>query len=99
MARGYNTDAHGKPFDDETVAAVWEKATAINGFPPAEWRRDRCGRVIRRSAYGDPTSSLGWEVDHYKPAVKGGSDDMVNLQPLHWAMNREKGDKYPWSCP
>ena len=26
---------------------------------------------------------------------KGGSDNIKNLQPLHWKENRSKGDKYP----
>jgi len=99
MARKPSTDATGKPFDPETIAAVWEKGSIISGYPGGEWRRDRCGRVIKSSAYGDTSSPHGWEIDHFKPVDRGGGDELVNLQPLHWKLNREKGDKYPWMCP
>jgi 5-methylcytosine-specific restriction endonuclease McrA len=99
MPRSRNTDAAGRPFDSETVASVWEKATPIVGYPTSDWRRDACGRVIKREAYGDTGSPHGWEVDHLKPVARGGGDEIVNLRPLHWLMNREKGDQYPWQCP
>lgn len=98
-ARKRNTDARGSAFDEETVAIVWNKGSIINGYPSSEWRRDRCGRIIRRTAYGDAQSSHGWEVDHYKPVAKGGGDELANLLPLHWQLNQEKGDRYPWGCP
>ena len=99
MPRSRNTDSSGRPFDAGTIAAVWEKAARITGYPPSEWRRDACGRVIKRSAYGDTDSPHGWEIDHFKPVARGGGDHDVNLQPLHWRMNIEKGDQYPWPCP
>ncbi|MDH4350349.1 MAG: HNH endonuclease [Gemmatimonadota bacterium] len=97
--RQRGTDSHGSPFDDETVSLVWNKGSIISGYRFSEWRRDPCGRIIRRLAYGDIASSHGWEVDHVKPIAKGGGDELANLQPLHWQLNWEKGDRYPWECP
>lgn len=99
MPRSTNTDSTGKPFDDSVVEAVWRKGRPINGYPDSEWRRDGRGRVIKHSAYGDTSSPHGWEVDHFKPVAQGGGDEIVNLQPLHWRLNREKGDQYPWAGP
>jgi hypothetical protein len=99
MPRSRNTDASGQRFLPETIAAVWQKGIPIAGYPATEWRRDVCGRVLRLYAYGDTESPHGWEIDHLKPVARGGGDDLVNLQPLHWLMNREKGDQYPWKCP
>jgi hypothetical protein len=98
MARSRNTDARGEPFSVETIAAAWAKAIPIANYPNTEWRRDRCGRVIKRSAYGDTASPQGWEIDHFKPVARGGGDEIVNLQPLHWRLNQRKGDAYPWDC-
>ena len=37
----------------------------------------------------------GWEIDHLKPVVLGGTDDIENLNALQWQNNRSKGDDYP----
>lgn len=81
------------------MAAVWDKATPIVGAPPAIVRTDPYGKVMARAAYGDTQSAYGWEVDHIQPVTKGGTDELANLRPLHWEMNRQKGDQYPWDYP
>lgn len=98
MARNRNTDVNGKPFAQTTVGAVWKKGRVIEGYDPATWRHDICGKVMKLSEYGNTNSQHGWEVDHIKPVATGGSDDLSNLQPLQWDNNRRKGDTYPWNC-
>ena len=94
MTRSPNTTQSGRSFDDVTVEAVWNKAAKGPGY--VIFRSDAYGAVISRDEYGK-TSQYGWEIDHIKPVAKGGTDDMANLQPLHWENNRQKGDDYP-SC-
>ena len=99
MPRSRNTDAKGRSFDAATVERVWRKATPRPGQDSSVWRRDRCGIPIKRDAHGNTKSPNAWEIDHIKPVAKGGTDDLSNLQPLQWELNRDKGDTYPWSCP
>ena len=93
MARNPNTTTTGNRFDDATAEAVWQK-----GKPEPEYsgfRKDVCNASMQRSKYGDTSSQWGWEIDHIKPVARGGTDDLVNLQPLQWENNRHKGDDWP----
>jgi hypothetical protein len=76
------------------IDQVWDKGSPIKGENPDVWRKDSKGNTIRKASYGTK-GEYGWEIDHKKPVVKGGTEDPRNLQPLHWETNREKSDKYP----
>jgi len=80
----------------ELKSAVWWKGTAIPGYDPKIWMRDRFGSVIKWSEHGNRESKHGWEIDHIRPLRKLGSDDLSNLQPLQWENNVRKGDSYPY---
>jgi 5-methylcytosine-specific restriction endonuclease McrA len=82
--------------DETSKLIVWQKGQVILGYDSRVWRRDMCGKVMRYSDHGE-TTEYGWEIDHILPVSKGGTDHFSNLQPLHWANNRVKSDKYSWA--
>jgi HNH endonuclease len=92
--RKVNTDCEGTAFDKITVAQVWLKALAVRGQDPRRIRADARGAWIAFAEFGR-RSPLGWEIDHARPVARGGSDEIANLQALHWANNRSKGDHWP----
>jgi hypothetical protein len=93
-----NTTRDGRGFDHSTIEMVWNKTLIVPGWNPMLYRKDACGAVISRSAYGI-IGDTGWEIDHIMRVAKGGGDQIGNLQPLQWHNNRHKGDDWPnWSC-
>ena len=99
MTHQTNHTLLNESFDPRTILAVWNKAIIIPDTNPYEFRKDRCGALIKFDDYGNVNSDLGWEIDHVKPVVRGGTDDLDNLQPLNWRNNRGKADNWPnWTC-
>lgn len=73
---------------------VWNNARVMQGYNPNIWRQDLVGAWIKYDQYGEQ-SKYGWEIDHLCPSSRGGSDDISNLNALHWRNNRRKSDDYP----
>lgn len=90
-------------FNKEIIEVVWEKGRIIEGYDPAKFRQDACGAWITRDKYGDKTSNFGWVIDHICPrsllerhnVPEDAVNDVVNLQPMHWANDMLKGESYP----
>ncbi len=99
MTHQPNRTLLNEPFDELKILAVWSKAPIIPKHNQNEFRKDRCGAWIKFTDYGNVNSEYGWEIDHVQPVAKGGTDELKNLQALHWRNNRGKGDDWPdWTC-
>ncbi len=79
----------------QTVLAVWDSATVMEGRDPKEYRKDCHGNPIRFCDYGDCHSPFGWEIDHIVPLARGGSEELSNLQALQWRSCRMKNEFWP----
>lgn len=82
-------------FSDYVINAVWEKASTVEGYDPNIWRKDFANAWIRHDHYG-VESKYGWQIDHLRPSSQGGSDELSNLNALHWRNNNRKSDNYPF---
>ena len=56
---------------------------------------DYSGRLMKKSACGDPNSKYHPTIDHIRPISKGGKDIKGNIEICHRITNEEKGDTFP----
>ena len=57
--------------------------------------RDYAGRLIKKSACGNPHSDYYPTIDHIRPLSLGGSDILGNIEICHRDTNEEKADSFP----
>lgn len=71
--------------------AAWAAARPVADYDSRLIRKDDFGLFIRWSDYGDRNSEYGWEIDHRRATILGGSDRPSNLRALHWRNNASLG--------
>ena len=56
---------------------------------------DYAGRLMKKSACGNPNSSYQPTIDHIRPLSDGGKDVKDNITICHYETNTDKGDYFP----
>ncbi len=77
-----------------TAIELWEKR-----YGNKEEVKDYSGRLMKKSACGDPNSSFHPTLDHIRPLSQGGQDVEGNIEICHRDTNEEKADTFPiWTA-
>ena len=69
---------------------VWDEI-----YGKKETVRDYAGRLMKRSACGNPNSSYHPTIDHIRPLSSGGIDVLGNIEICHRDTNEEKANSFP----
>lgn len=73
-----------------TTLELWNEQ-----FGNKEQVYDYAGRLMLKSACGDPNSRYHPTIDHVRPISNGGKDVKENIVICHRKTNEEKGDSMP----
>ena len=57
--------------------------------------RDYAGRLMLKSACGNPHSAYQPTIDHVRPIAGGGKDTKANIVICHYLTNEEKANSFP----
>ena len=57
---------------------------------------DYAGRLMKKSACGNPNSAYNPTLDHIRPVSAGGCDILGNIEICHRDTNAEKADRFPY---
>jgi len=80
----------GKIDDIDIKDKLWKKAIEIKDKDPKLIKKDLYGNEIHYNDFGKKTK-YGWKIDRITPTEKGGSDDIANLQILHYKKEEQVG--------
>ncbi|MDE5545851.1 MAG: HNH endonuclease [Anaeroplasmataceae bacterium] len=73
-----------------TTIEIWNEV-----YGKLEEVKDYAGRLMKKTACGNPDSKYHPTLDHIRPISKGGKDIKGNLKICHTLTNEEKGDDFP----
>lgn len=72
------------------VVVLWNAV-----FKNKEEAYDYTGRLMKKSACGNPHSRFHPTIDHIRPLSDGGQDTLDNIVICHSTTNEEKANSFP----
>ena len=73
-----------------SVKELWNEI-----YGKKEQAYDYAGRLMLKSAFGNPHSAYQPTIDHIRPISADGKDVRQNIVICHWETNEEKGNSFP----
>ena len=73
-----------------SIKKLWDEI-----YGKQEEVHDYAGRLMLKSACGNPYSRFEPTIDHIRPRSAGGKDVKGNVVICHWKTNEEKGNCFP----
>lgn len=64
-------------------------------YGDVEEQYDYAGRLMKKSACGNPNSKYHPTIDHIRPIAEGGRDIISNIEICQRTTNEEKSDNFP----
>ena len=74
----------------DSIKELWNEI-----YGKKEQAYDYAGRLMLKSACGNPHSAYQPTIDHIRPISKGGKNVKSNIVICRWETNEEKGDFFP----
>ena len=74
----------------DSIKELWNEI-----YGKKEQAYDYAGRLMLKSARGNPHSAYQPTIDHIRPISKGGKNVKSNIVICRWETNEEKGDFFP----
>lgn len=71
-------------YSERTIEEVWQKGQLVYGYNPDMYRKDDFGSWMLRTAYGNHSNSMGWEIGYVSPQAELDDETPNDLQPLQW---------------
>lgn len=71
-------------YSERTIDEVWQKGQLVYGYNEELYRKDAYGDWMLRTAYGNRSNNMGWEIGYVNSLEEGGAESLDNLQPLQW---------------
>src|SRR5258707_10669245 len=82
---------------EDLKRAAWSRTSPVSTRQLNSWifRKDCLGNLVRYADFGNRHSPFGWELYFIVARAMGGTNDVENLQALHWRATAARTENLP----